>query len=170
MRALLCALALPLFAQNPVTDVVRSNYDRLKQDMIETAELMPAENYDFRLTPPQRPFSGWIEHTAIGNYRMCSMMFGRTEPDSAKALHSLSQKAEIVKALRDSFDYCDSALSEMNDQKAVREIEFNGRKYPAVQVMIGLVASLSEHYGNLVGYLRSKGIEPPSTTRASKKK
>ena len=58
----------------------------------------------------------------------------------------------------------------MDDTKAVAEIAFNGRKYPAVQVMIGLVASLSEHYGNLVGYLRSKGIEPPSTTRASRKK
>ena len=170
MRFLLWAVALPLVAENPVTDVVRSNYERLKRDMIETAELMPAENYDYRLTPPQRPFSGWIDHTATGNYRMCSMMAGRAEPDAVKGLHDLSQKDEIVKALRDSFAYCDKALEEMNDQKAVANIEFDGRKYPAVQVMIGLVASLSEHYGNLVGYLRSKGIEPPSTAHAGRKK
>jgi hypothetical protein len=170
MRALLWAVALPLMAQNPVTDVVRTNYERLKQDMIETAELMPAESYDYRLTPPQRPFSGWIEHTASGNYRMCAMMLGRAEPDAAKGVHGLSQKAEIAKALRDSFTYCDAALGEMNDPKALAAVDFNGRKYPAVQVMIGLVASLSEHYGNLVGYLRMKGIEPPSTARASGKK
>jgi hypothetical protein len=170
MRFLIWAAALPLLAQNPVTDVVRSNYERLKRDMIETAELMPANDYDYRLTPPQRPFSGWIEHTAMGNYRMCSMMAGQAEPDAMKGLHGLSQKDEIVKALRDSFAYCDKELGEMNDGKAVANIEFDGRKYPAVQVMIGLVASLSEHYGNLVGYLRSKGIEPPSTAHASKKK
>jgi hypothetical protein len=29
--------------------------------------------------------------------------------------------------------------------------------------MIGVVVSGNEHYGNLVGYLRSKGITPPST-------
>src|SRR6516162_5469727 len=103
MRALVWAITVPLFAQNPVTDVVRSNYERLKQDMIETAEIMPAENYDLRLTPPQRPFSGWIEHTAMGNYRMCSMMLGRAEPDAVKSLHDLTEKAGIVKALRDSF-------------------------------------------------------------------
>jgi len=170
MRFLLWAAALPLLADNTVTDVVRSNYERLKRDMIETAELMPAENYDYRLTPPQRPFSGWIEHTAMGNYSMCSMMLGRAAPDAAKGLHDLSQKTEIVKALRESFAYCDTALGDMNDQKAVANVEFGGRKYPAVQVMVGLVASLSEHYGNLVGYLRSKGIEPPSTAHASRKK
>jgi hypothetical protein len=170
MRILLWAVALPLCAQNPVTDVVRSNYERLKQDMVETAELMPAASYDFKLTPPQRPFSGWIEHTAMGNYRMCSMMLGRAEPEAAKAVHGLTVKDDLVKALRDSFTYCDSALKEMDDTKAVAQITFNERKYPAVQVMIGLVASLSEHYGNLVGYLRSKGLEPPSTTRASRKK
>ena len=169
MRFLLWALALPLFAQNPVTDVVRSNYERLKQDMVETAELMPAASYDFKLTPPQRPFSGWIEHTAMGNYRMCSMMLGRAEPEAVKTVHGLTAKDDLVKALRASFSYCDGALKEMDDTKAVAEISFKERKYPAVQVMIGLVASLSEHYGNLVGYLRSKGLEPPSTTRASRK-
>ena len=34
-----------------------------------------------------------------------------------------------------------------------------------VKAMISLVASLQEHYGNLVGYLRTKGIVPPSSAR-----
>jgi hypothetical protein len=38
MRCSLWAIAAPLAAQNPVTDMVRFSYERLKRDMIETAE------------------------------------------------------------------------------------------------------------------------------------
>jgi hypothetical protein len=38
-----------------------------------------------------------------------------------------------------------------------------------VNAMVGLLTNMASHYGNMVGYLRAKGITPPSTARGMKK-
>ncbi len=166
----LFAFALPLLAQNPVTDAVKSAYNRIKQNLVETAGVMPESDYGYRLTPAQRPFGEWIEHTAAGNYNFCSTIGGKTPPEAMKALSGLKAKADIQRGLKESFDYCDAALEGIDDQKATSEVTIGARKAYPVQAMISLVASLNEHYGNLVGYLRSKGIVPPSSARSARTK
>lgn len=153
-----------VFAQsNPLTQAVTARYNSAKQNLMGAAEAMPEENYAYKLSPEQRPFGLWIEHTAMGNYSFCAAIKGGSAPDTSK-IHGLTSKAELQKALKDSFDYCDAALAAMDDKKALTEA---GGKYP-VASMVSLIASLNEHYGNLVGYLRTKGITPPSTARAKK--
>ena len=109
---------------------------------------MPEESYGFRLTPAQRPFGEWIGHVAMGNYNFCGVIKGGKPPDM-EALHALTGKAEIVKALT--------------------EFSVGGKKLYLVQGMIGLVASGNKHYGNIVGYLRSKGVTHPCSARAAAK-
>jgi DinB superfamily len=164
------AISMPLLAGNPVTDTVKGAYARMKQNLIETAEAMPETGYAYRLTKEQRPFGEWILHTASGNYNYCSSIRGQQPPEAAKSLGGITAKSEIQQALKQSFDYCDAALNEMDDQKAVVELTIGERKVTPIQSMIGLVGFLNEHYGNLVGYLRTKGIVPPSTARAAQKK
>ena len=166
----LLGVAVPLCAQNPVTDTLRTGYSRMKQNLIETAEVMPEADYSFKLTPPQREFSGWLEHTAMSAYGSCAQMIGAAPPDAMKSVHGLTKKADVSRALKESFDYCDAAFKDMTDAKATTQVTIGDRKLYPVTPMIGLVALLNEHYGNLVGYMRSKGIVPPSTARASKKK
>ena len=159
MRLILAGvLALPMFAQGPFTEAVTAAYERVKLNLVETAVAMPEEHYEFRLSPQQRPFSEWLTHTAMGNYSFCAAIRGTQAPSDTHTADAAKGKAEISAALKASFDYCDAALKEASDQKT-----------PA-RPMISLIASLNEHYGNLVGYLRAKGIVPPSSARASKKK
>jgi hypothetical protein len=169
-RILAFAAALPLLAQNPVTDALKSSYNRMKQNLIETADVMPEADYGFKLTPQQREFGQWLGHTAMGNYIYCATIRGATPPDAMKSIEGLSSKADVAKALKDSFDYCDGAVNSLTDQKATAEIPVGDRKMYPVTPFVSLVASLNEHYGNLVGYLRSKGIVPPSTARATRSK
>jgi hypothetical protein len=152
------------FAQNPLTDSVKGRYKSIRQNMIATAEVMPDDSYNFKLTPEQRPFGAWIGHVAMGNYFFCSSIKGEKAPD-VSALHDKTAKADLVKAIKDSFDYCDSALEGMTDQKALTAVSVAGKQVYPVQGMISLIASGNEHYGNLVGYLRSKGITPPSSQK-----
>ena len=162
MRSLVLAAALTCSlyaAPNPVTQAITTRYNSAKQNLIEAADAMPETDYDYQLTKEQRPFSGWIEHTAMGNYSFCSAIKSEATPGVAHAVHGLSKKAELVNALRQSFEYCDAALHAMDDQTAVAEKD---GKYP-VNAMVALIASLNEHYCNLVGYLRTKGITPPSS-------
>ncbi|MEO8025821.1 MAG: DinB family protein, partial [Bryobacteraceae bacterium] len=163
------ACAACALAQNPLTQAVTASYNGAKTNLIETAAAMPAEDYGFKLTPAQRPFGEWIEHTAMGNYSFCSAIAGTKPPAEAEHAHGVSGKAAIEGVLKASFEYCDGVLKTMTDQKALTEVTIGDRKsYPAA-AMVRLVGSLNEHYGNLVGYLRSKGVTPPSTARQKKK-
>lgn len=147
-----CALA-----QNPLTQAITARYNGIKPNLLGAAEAMPEADYAYKLSPAQRPFGEWIEHTAAANFSFCSAIQGSAEPANSK-VHGLTAKADLQKALKESFEYCDGVLKDMNDQKALTEV---GGKYP-VGSMVFLIASLNEHYGNMVGYLRTKGITPPS--------
>ncbi len=147
---------------------VMGRYSFVRQNLIESAEVMPEENYSFRLTPVQRSFAGWIEHTAISVTYSCSTIKGLVAPPAPKHAGERS-KAELVKALKDAFAICDASLPGFTDQAALTEIKIAGKKVYPVSPMLAMITGLNEHYGNLVGYLRVKGITPPSTARSQKK-
>jgi hypothetical protein len=47
----------------------------------------------------------------------------------------------------------------MDDKRAQTELSFGNEKlYPAT-FLVGMLTSLNEHYGNVVGYLRTKGCD-----------
>ncbi len=161
------AIAQPV--SNPLTHAFMGRYRAIRQNLVETANAMPEEQYSFRLTPVQRPFGEWIGHTAMGNYFFCSAVRGDARPDTSH-LHRLTRKADLIDALQKSFDYCDAAFKGMTDRKALTETTVGEKKGYPVQGMVGLIASDNEHYGNLVGYLRAKGITPPSTARSQNAK
>lgn len=170
MRFLLFAvLGVSVLAQNPATDAVKSNYNRVKLNLIETAAVMPESDYSFKLSPAQRAFGEWIEHTATANYSSCSAMQGAPPPDAANQVRGLTKKVDLQAALKLSFDYCDEALNRMTDAKAMMEVTVGAHKLTPIAAMVGMVGGLNEHYGNLVGYMRAKGVVPPSSARAAKK-
>lgn len=168
---LLLLISSCAFAQskNPLTDAFMARYKSIKQNLIESAEAMPEEAYSYKLTPAQRDFGAWISHTVQGTYSYCATIKGEQTPDSAR-FHDMTGKAVLTKAIKDAFDYCDAALKDMTDEKALAAHSVGGKQVYPVQGMVALLASENEHYGNIVGYMRSKGVTPPSTARASKKK
>jgi uncharacterized damage-inducible protein DinB len=163
-------LSLGAFAQsNPLTDAVKARYQTIKANLIETAEVVPEDAYDFKLTPSQRALGEWIGHTAQGNYSFCATIKGEKPPEAAAQAGHATGKANLVAAIKGAFAYCDSALEGMTDAKALKAVEIGGKPVYPVTGMVALIASDNEHYGNLVGYMRSKGITPPSTARTQKK-
>ena len=72
-------------------------------------------------------------------------------------------KAEIVKALNEAFAYCEAAYADLTDAKAAETVKFFGMAATRLGIMDFNVAHNMEHYGNLVTYMRLKGIVPPSS-------
>ncbi len=148
---------------------IESRYATVKLNLIESAVAMPEKDYSYKLTPPQRSFGNWIEHNIEMNYRLCSSIPGETI-SKEKLVKDTAPKAALEKGLKESFNYCDKVFSSMTDEKALTEVTHtNGQKVLPANVMIGLLNSWNQHYGNIVGYLRTKGITPPSTARSQKK-
>jgi len=159
MRTILlgCVAFATLYGQNNLTTTaVQRYFNPVRRNLEASAELMPAEKYLFRLTPGQNTFAEWMNHSSERNYRDCSTLRGEPAPEAAKRLPSLKEKAEVMQALKDSFAYCAAALEKMDDQKAGSSPEMSA-------AFLHIIVHNNEIYGNVVGYLRSSGIVPPST-------
>lgn len=146
-----------LHAQNNLTHAAMQRYfNPVRRNLEASAEVMPAEKYSFRLTPSQRTFAEWINHSTERNYRDCATLRGEPQPEAAKRVPSLTEKAEVMAALKESFAYCEAVLEKMDDQKA-------GSSPEVSTAFLHVIVHSNEIYGNIVGYLRASGIVPPST-------
>ena len=59
--------------------------------------------------------------------------------------------------------YCNKANTGMTDAKASEMIKLMGRDAPRLTALSLNSAHSDEHYGNMVTYLRLKGIVPPTS-------
>jgi len=161
-----CMLACgALQAQNHLTTTATQRYfNVVRRNLEASADAMPAEKYSFRLTGGQMTFAEWLVHSTQRNYSDCAALKSESVPAAEQQAATLKEKAEVGKALKDSFAYCAEALQNMTDQKAVSSAQVSN-------AFLHLVVHNNEIYGNIVGYLRVSGIVPPSTaSRAGKKK
>ena len=163
---LLAAVSVP--GADPILTAFKTRYETAKLNFVESVAAMPAESLEFKLTPEQRSFRDWITHTAGMNYNACSAMAGTAPP--AQSAGKAMTKPAVDQAIRDSFDYCDQVIRSLSDARLLREVSVGTRTILPVDTMLGYIANLNAHYGNIVGYMRVKGVTPPSTARAAHKK
>ena len=77
----------------------------------------------------------------------------------------MKTRDEIVKALSDSFAFCDPAFASLTDQSAVELVQQGQNQVARGSVLANLIAHSNEEYGIITVYLRTKNIVPPSTER-----
>lgn len=152
------ALAVaPLHAQGLLTTTnIQRYYMPVRIFLQGAAEAMPADKYTFKLAPEQMTFGQWVNHSTERNYVDCATLRGEPNPMPKAKTDLLTGKAEIVKALSDSFAYCDAAFEGIDDQKILASPQM-------VSAFLHTTVHNNEIYGNIVGYLRANGITPPST-------
>ena len=80
-------------------------------------------------------------------------------------------RADLVKALGESFIYCDKVYADMTDAAGTPVVKFDAGgegsrvpiQMPRLTVLAFHVSHAFEHYGNIVTYMRLKGLIPPSS-------
>ncbi len=140
---------------------VRPMYEQFRDWLVATAEKVPQEHYSFQPTPEVRTMGQLLGHVANANYIFCSGATGESNPNSMN-YEETTGKADLIAALKEAFAYCDEAY-QMNNMKAMEETTFFGREGSRLWVLVFNATHNSEHYGNLVTYMRMKGIVPPSS-------
>jgi uncharacterized damage-inducible protein DinB len=158
MAAMTAACAL---AQNPISTETKQLYTQIKNNILKSAEKMPEENYAFKPTPEVRSFGQLIGHVADAQYLFCSAAKGETKQSNIEK--TKTSKADLVAALKDAFSYCDGAYNELTDASAAQMVKFFGRDRTRMGTLNFNVAHDNEHYGNIVTYMRLKGLVPPSS-------
>ena len=161
LPAVVLTLAGSAAAQSAVSGV-STIYNVAKNNMIRAAEQMPEADYAFQATKDVRTFGKLVGHVADANFYFCSTAAGEQNPSKGEFEKTLTAKADLVKALKDSFTYCDKAY-QIPDSKGVEEITLFGMKTNRIGALAFNAGHDMEHYGNIVTYMRLKGMVPPSS-------
>jgi uncharacterized damage-inducible protein DinB len=179
IAALISLAALPLAAQQggqaqqppTVAAFVRQLYMGVQRNIVASGNKMPEENFGLRPGPQMevRTFGQHIAHVANFNFLWCSQAKGEKNPNAGHDLEKeLKTKAEFMKAVQDSFAYCDSAYNALTDASGAEVITITQesgavQQRPRMGLLILNVAHNNEIYGNMVTTMRIKSIVPSSS-------
>jgi uncharacterized damage-inducible protein DinB len=138
----------------------RQSWGNLKYFVLRAAEKMPEDQYAYRPTAEVRSFGQLIWHVARLEYFVCAAVKGAPQPEAVPAK---TAKADLIAALQESYASCDPVFEGLTAANAGEALTMYGQSRARVAALFMLGIHVSEHYGNMVTYLRLKGIVPPSS-------
>src|SRR5215831_15104393 len=144
---------------------LQRTYAQLKNNLTLSAEKMPEADYFFKPTPDIRGYGQLWAHVADAQFGQCAGVKGVPNPRQGQpSFEQLTTKAEVQKAVADSFAFCEDAFASLTDESAMQMVS-NGRggQQSRAAGLMGVLTHGSEMYGIGTVYLRLKGLVPPST-------
>jgi uncharacterized damage-inducible protein DinB len=156
-----------------IASAVDSEISNIERQIIDVAEAMPEDKYNFSpesLNIPGSDFKGvrrfavQVKHVAASNYFIWSHLTGDKLPEGLKdgnGPENLKTKADIIKFLRDSFALGHKAAATLTTENMLQTAE--GSKSSRLHLATFGVAHAFDHYGQMVEYLRLNGIVPPAS-------
>jgi hypothetical protein len=150
---------------------LQRGYNGFKTNFTAAAEKMPEADYSFKpgSTPEARTYAQVIAHIAQAQFGQCSGVKGVPNPIAGKQLEQeLKTKAEVTKALADSFAMCDELFANLTDASATEMVKAGQNEQTRAASLYGVLVHGNELYGTAAVYLRSKNIVPPSTENAQR--
>ena len=165
----LLALALPVFAQVGIKDVLARRWKISGDFTIAVASAMPAKTYNFRPNPEEMNFGQLMAHIALANLGACSRASGMPRPELPAKIAAWSKdtnKIDVdrdtaIQFLTDSFSFCASAMNSMSPERLSAMVGPEGRQMSAFETLWSYFTHTAHHRGQAEVYLRVKGIKPP---------
>ncbi len=175
--AFVLALAIPAVHAQPggapqtitLSAGLQRSYDGVKRNLTEMAEKMAEADYAFQITKDVRTFGQLFGHVANAQFNACSAARGMANPNQGNDNEKKATKAEFVKALADSFAFCDEGFKSLTDANATEMMKQGPNSVARAAILANLIAHSNEVYGTAISYYRGKGLVPPSTERATRK-
>ena len=149
---------------NPQVASAKAFYGYMKNNILKTAEKVPEEKYAYRATDEVRTIGQLLGHVADAQFAFCGIVQGG-KPPASSVEKTAKTKADIVKALNDSFALCDADWAALTDANSADIVQFRGPVTKLALISFNTAHGL-EHYGNLVTYMRLIKIVPPSAEEA----
>ena len=167
------AAAAPQQAPQTVASVVDRDIGAVEKQIIDAAEAMPEDKFNFTpegLNIPGsnykgvRSFAVQVKHIAASNWFIWSPLTGEKLPDGLKdgnGPEALKTKAYILIFLRDSFALGHRAAATLTPENMLQTP--GNSKSTRLRLAEFGVAHAYDHYGQMVEYLRMNGIVPPAS-------
>lgn len=169
LMMLLCAS--PALSQSAPASEPRSNAEFARRAwrevhgyLVQAATAAPDSLFAFKPAPEVRSFGETLDHVAASERGYCQMALGE-RPSGSGAGTGARTKAEVIAALQASSDLCERAYGQSEEE--ARRPAFGGGRASRLHVLLENAMHDQEHYGNIVTYLRLRGIVPPSSQPTS---
>jgi uncharacterized damage-inducible protein DinB len=149
---------------SPTVELQKS-YAAVKANILKSADKMPPDNYSFKPEPDIRTYARVLNHVSETQLHICGAINGTAPTELAKVPSETADKAEVVEALKASFEECDKAYASLTDHNLTDPFSGGPVKRSRIGFLWGNVAHDQEQYATLALYLRLKDIAPPSSEK-----
>jgi uncharacterized damage-inducible protein DinB len=163
------AAAVPslLSAQTPAPSLAKelaASFQRAATEILDVAEVMPAEKYGFKPTPEISSFGDQLVHVAGVAQRFIDSAKG-VKTDAAH--HGAMAKPEVIGLLKKTFQSAQEMITPLTDAQLLEPVKFpfGDRTVTRATFWQGPLYQIRNHHGQLVVYLRMNGIVPPTSAR-----
>jgi hypothetical protein len=161
------------------TQILNFILDFQEKRILEVAEAMPAEKYNFAPTAGEfkgvRTFAEQLKHIAADHYLLGAGILGENPPgdvnDDERGAASVKTKPQIIAYLKGSFAYMHRAAAAIDDAKSTIPTPHISPWPDGTATRLGVAIEdcvhTWDHYGQLVEYLRMNSIIPPASGKAA---
>ena len=145
---------------------VRSAYSKLeaaRDYTLQVAMAMPARDYSFKPDPDEMTFGEQLLHLSQNLGWLSSYYLNdKKENPVSKSDIKLLTKDSILVVVNKTYDYAMEALKNFPPEKLKDRVTFFAGPMSKLQIINLLNDHQTHHRGQLVVYLRMKGIRPPA--------
>jgi uncharacterized damage-inducible protein DinB len=155
---------------DPMAATVTQWFTMVERSFVSLADAMPADRWSFAPRDGEfkgvRTFGEQVKHVACANYAFFNEVEHKEPPANCEAggPSRATTKAELMPYLRESFAYASQVMRRLTPANALDPVEGPyGGKTTRLGISTLAVWHATDHYGQLVVYLRMNGIVPPAS-------
>jgi len=145
----------------------------VEKQIVSAAEAMPAVKYGFAPTEGEfkgvRSFGEQVKHLAATNHILAAAALSEEEPPDAgdeAGPETVRTKAEILDYLNRSFEHLGKAIDAIDEENATAKSSpispLKKTETTRLSLTVEALIHAFNHYGQMVEYLRMKGVVPPA--------
>jgi uncharacterized damage-inducible protein DinB len=141
------------------------DWTQQESTMIAIADAMPEDKFGYKSTPPQRSYGEQVMHVVQVNQALLGTLGAKVAAPSINM--KATAKADIMQALRQSYDYGEAVFKEFNDAAWTQPVmgpRFLGQATRARIANFAMTHTM-DIYGQMVVYLRLNNIVPPASRK-----
>jgi len=145
-------------------NTIIAKWERAKAYTKEYLDIAPQEVYNFKPTPEMRSFGVQMLHLANGTYGVVNAATGVPSRYKFSDLEfePLKTKAEITKAVMDSYDFTIATIKALDNTKLNSKVTIFDFEMTVEEALDKAFEHQTHHRGQTTVYLRLKGVTPPS--------
>lgn len=157
---------------SPAATALQGLVSSTEKLMMGVATEMPADKYNFVPADGEfrgvRSFGKQLKHAAAVQYLVANSLLGEpvnAEMSDERGPDSVRTKPEVIAYLQGSFEALHRAAATVDERNAFAPIKgvFGSAPTTRTGLVAGALAHTSNHYGQVVEYLRMNGIIPPAS-------